>query len=424
MTFALNTRGDHIILYKLLASKSKRNQVETNVTVEPWPDAAEMETPPVAEEATEEQTYWGRGAFRFAFSFKSFLPGQNSSLRRFSIAEAALLLMMAYLASRGLGVIRQSIFNALFGTGPEANAYYAAARLPETLFNLIAGGALTQAFIPIFISYEQNRGQREAWRLTSLVFNVMLVAVTVIALIGEFVTPAFVTHLLVPGYPPAEQEMTIILTRILLVQPLILGLGSIVTAVLSSKRQFLLPALSIAVYNLGLIGGLLVSLAFPRVGIYGPIYGTLVAAALQLLVQVPALFKQHVRYFWFWDLKYPGLHQVLYLLIPGALGVAISSAALILDTAFISFFPDTASLSAVHNADMLLSLPVALFAQAIGQATLPKMSMQAAEGRYQDFRRDDAAGDGRGGCAELDFYAAALPAWRADHSHYISTRGL
>ena len=260
--------------------------------------------------------------FRFAFSFKSFLPGPNSSLRRFSIAEAALLLMMAYLASRGLGVIRQSIFNALFGTGPEANAYYAAARLPETLFNLIAGGALTQAFIPIFISYEQNRGQREAWRLTSLVFNVMLVAVTVIALIGEFATPAFVTHLLVPGYPPAEQEMTITLTRILLVQPLILGLGSIVTAVLSSKRQFLLPAVSIAVYNLGLIGGLLVSLAFPRVGIYGPIYGTLVAAALQLLVQVPALFKQDVRYFWFWDLKYPGLHQVLYLLVPGALGVA------------------------------------------------------------------------------------------------------
>lgn len=318
----------------------------------------------------------------FEFSLKSFLPGPNSSQRRFSIAEAALLLMMAYIASRGLGVVRQSIFNALFGTGPEANAYYAAVRLPDTLFNLIAGGALTQAFIPVFVSYEQDHGQREAWRLTSLVFNVMLVAVTVIALLAEFAAPAFVTHLLVPGYPRAEQEMTITLTRIMLVQPLILGLGTIVTAVLSSKRQFLLPAVSIAIYNFGMIGGLLFSLAFPRVGIYGPTYGTLAAAACQVLVQVPALLKQGVRYTWLWNLKHPGLHQVLHLLVPGALSVGTSSVALILDTAFISYFPDAASLSAIHNANMLFAFPVALFAQAIGQAALPKMSMQATEGHY------------------------------------------
>jgi putative peptidoglycan lipid II flippase len=347
-----------------------------------------LETPvPVEMEEVEEKGSWGVGPFRFAFSFKSFLPGRDSSLRRFSIVEAALLLMMAYIASRGLGVVRQSIFNALFGTGPEANAFYAAVRLPDTLFNLIAGGALSQAFIPVFVSYSQQRGQREAWRLTSLIFNLMLVALTIATLIAEFVTPFYVNSMLVPGYPPSEQTLTTTLTRIMLFQPLLLGLGSIVTSVLSSKRQFLLPALSIAVYNVGMIAGLCFSLAFPGVGIYGPTYGTIAAALLQLLVQLPALLKQGFRYSWLWDLRYPGLHQVLRLLIPGALAVIISSVTLTLDTAFISYFPDPASLSAVHNADLLLSLPVALFAQAIGQAALPKLCLQVAARRYALFQQ-------------------------------------
>src|SRR5437879_2684322 len=115
------------------------------------------------------QNRWLSKSFRF--SLKSFLPGGGAlSLRRFSITEAAFLFMMAYLASRGLGVVRQTLFNALFGTGPEANAYYAAARLPELLFSLIAGGALIQAFVPVFVSYEKEHGQRGTWRLTSLVF--------------------------------------------------------------------------------------------------------------------------------------------------------------------------------------------------------------------------------------------------------------
>ncbi len=66
--------------------------------------------------------------------------------------------MTAYLASKGLGVIRQTLFIALFGTGPEATVYYAAFRLPDTLFNLIAGGAFAQAFIPVFITVKEPSG--------------------------------------------------------------------------------------------------------------------------------------------------------------------------------------------------------------------------------------------------------------------------
>src|SRR5947209_4601035 len=122
----------------------------------------------------------------FSVRLRSFLPGGGDfSLRRFSILEAVLLLSTGYLASKGLGVVRQTIFNSLFGTGIEANAYYAASRLPDTLFDLVAGGALTHAFIPVFLSYEKDRGQREGWRLASLVFNILLVTLTALLLVSE-----------------------------------------------------------------------------------------------------------------------------------------------------------------------------------------------------------------------------------------------
>lgn len=328
---------------------------------------------------------WGGRTFRF--SLDSFRLGSGFSLRRFSVTEAALLLAMAFLTSKGLGVIRQSLFNALFGTGPDATAYYAAFNLPDILFNLIAGGTLTSAFIPVFIGYEQRQGEREAWRLASLVFNVLLVSLTAAILLAEVLAPQYVNKLLVPGLPPYERALTTTLTRIMLLHPLILGLGTVATAILNSKRQFLLPALSIAIYDFGLIGGLLVSHAFPHVGIYGPTFGLLVSGFCQVGVFIPALLKQGVRYSFLWDLKHPGLRQVLSLLIPNLIALGITSSSNIIDTAFASYLSDTASIAAIKNASLLYGLPSALLAYAVGQALLPQITTQATRGRYLRMRQ-------------------------------------
>ncbi len=289
---------------------------------------------------------------------------------------------MAYIASKMLGVLRQVIFNALFGTGSEATAYYAAFRLPDTLFNLIAGGALIHAFIPIFLSYDTQRGEREAWRLASLVFNVLLVSLTAFVLLGEILAPAFVNTLLVPGLPPSERALTTTLTRIMLLHPLILGLGSVATAILNSRRQFLRPALSIAIYDLGLIGGLLFSFAISGVGIYGPTFGLLISAMCQVGILIPALVKQGVQYTFLWNLKHPGLYEILGLLIPNLIAVGIGSMGAIIDTAFASYLPDKASIPAIANALMLFGLPSVLLAQAVSQSLLPQITLQATGGRY------------------------------------------
>lgn len=352
---------------------------------------AELEKPKSTESdvgipSSQPSDRWGIGPFRFQFRLEKFRLDRDLLLRRFGIAEAAFLLMMAYLASRGLGVIRQTLFNALFGTGSQANAYYAAFRLPDLLFSLIAGGALIQAFVPVFVSYEKEHGQSETWRLTSLVFNVSLVALTSVILIAEFAAPAFVSHWLVPGYSPAEQSLTTSLTRIMLFHTLILGLGTIITGVLESKRQFLLPAVSIAIYNFALIGGLLVTWMFPRVGIYGPAYGVVVGAGCQVLVQIPGLVKQKFKYSFFWDLKNAGLHQVLFLLGPNIVAVGIASIVLVIDTAFTSYLADKASLSAIHNAFMLFDLPAALLGQTLALAALPQLSSLSADRQLLSFR--------------------------------------
>jgi putative peptidoglycan lipid II flippase len=214
----------------------------------------------------------------------------------------------------------------------------------------------------------------------------MLVSLTLFILIGEFLAPDIVNNFVVPGYSPSDRALTVSLTRIMLLQPLILGLGTIITSILNGKRQFLLPALSIAVYNFGLIGGLLVSLVIPKVGIYGPTFGVLAAAICQVAVQVPAIVKQGIRYSFVWDIKDQGLREVMHLVVPNALTVGVVSIGAFIDTIFASYLPDSASLSAIHNAQLLYAFPIALVSHAVGQALLPHLATQANMGQYVRLR--------------------------------------
>ena len=170
-------------------------------------------------------------------------------------------------------------------------------------------------------------------------------------------------------------------------QPLLLGLGTVITAALNSKRQFLLPALSVAIYNVGLIGGLGVSFLFRGVGIYGPTCGVLVAAALQTMVMVPALVKQGARYSFTWNVKHPAFREILRLLLPNVVAVAFGSIAPILDTACISYMPDPASLAASRNAYLLFGLPLTLVSQAVGQAAMPQLAAFAVARKYVRLRQ-------------------------------------
>lgn len=307
--------------------------------------------------------------------------------REFGIAGATVLLMASFFFSAGLGAVRQVLFNAAFGAGAEASAYYAAFRLPDTLFSLIAGGALSSAFIPVLISTVRTDGEREGWRLTSLVLNALLAAIVVIVLLGELFAPWFVDYLLVPGYDAETKELTTRLTRIMLLQPAVLVVGSVATAVLNSRNQFLLTALSVASHNIALIGGISATAAFPGLGIYGPTLGVVGGGVLQVLILLPGIAAGSARYAPLWDLRDARLREVGRLLLPNGLAVGVAYAGFILDTTFASRADDPATLAAVQNAWLLVGLPISLLGQAVGQAAFPRLATLAAAGDYRALRR-------------------------------------
>jgi putative peptidoglycan lipid II flippase len=307
--------------------------------------------------------------------------------REFSIGEAAFILMVSFFLSAMLGAVRQVLFNAQFGAGQEASAYYAAFRLPDTLFSLIAGGALSSAMIPVLISARREQGEQAGQRLAGLVLSSLLAVFAVIVVLGELLAPAFVTRLLAPGFDAETSDLTVSLTRIMLLQPLILAIGSVATAVLNSRNQFLFTALSVMSYNIALIGGILAARAVPGLGIYGPTLGVIGGAVLQVLILLPGLLARGTPLRLAWDPRDARLREVVRLLIPNGLAVGVGYTGFILDTAFASKAAEPAALPAIQNAWLLVGLPIALLGQAVGQAAFPRLAAHAAALDWRQMRR-------------------------------------
>jgi len=307
--------------------------------------------------------------------------------REFSIGEASFILMASFFLSAGLGAVRQVLFNARFGVSPEANAYYAAFRLPDTLFSLIAGGALSSAMIPVLLNAREQEGEAAGWRLISQVLTTLLGVFAILIVGVELSTPALVTRVLAPGFDSATSALTVSLTRVMLLQPMILLLGSVATAVLNSRNQFLLTGLSVVSHNIGLIVSILAAGLIPGLGILGPTLGVIAGAILQVLILSPGLRGQGHRVRLLWDLGNRRLREVLRLLGPNGLSVGVNYAGFIVDTAFASAALDPAGLPAIYNAFLLVGLPIALLGQAIGQASFPRLSAEAEAGHWLEMRR-------------------------------------
>lgn len=312
---------------------------------------------------------------------------RNLLTREYSVGEASFILMVSFFLSAALGAVRQVLFNAQFGVSQQANAYYAAFRLPDTLFSLIAGGALSSAMIPVLLNTRQKEGEVSGWRLISVTLTLLLLVFAAIILVVEIFTPALVTGVLAPGFDPETSALTVTLTRIMLIQPIILLLGSVATAVLNSRNQFLLTGVSIVSHNVTLIISILALKVFPNLGIFGPTVGVIGGAILQTLILVPGLRGAGYGVGLLFDFANRHLREVVRLLIPNGLAVSVSYAGFIVDTAFATRATDAASLAAIYNAFLLVGLPIALLGQAIGQAAFPRLAAQAEAENWTEMRK-------------------------------------
>ena len=331
------------------------------------------------------------GVARRLKGFRLTVP-KNFSLRglltrEFTVGEASFILMACFFLSAALGSVRQILFNAQFGVSAEANAYYAAFRLPDTLFSLIAGGALSSALIPVLINAKQKEGEAAGWKLVGAVLTLLLAVFVVLILGLEIFTPALVTSVLAPGFDAPTAQLTIDLTRIMLIQPLILLLGSVATAVLNSRNQFLLTGLSVVSHNISLILSIAAVGFFPGLGILGPTIGVILGAILQAFILSPGLRGQGYRVQLGLDLGNQRVREVSRLLVPNGLSVSVNYAGFIVDTSYASRALNPAGLAAIYNSFLLVGLPIALLGQAVGQAAFPRLAAQAEAGAWVEMRR-------------------------------------
>src|SRR4051812_33738276 len=164
-----------------------------------------------------------------------------SVLSNKQIARAAVVVVGGFLASGVLGLVRTAAFSSTFGASEALDAFYAAQRIPETLFVLVAGGALGSSFIPVFARFFSNGDERGAWRLASAVMSCVFVLATLLAIVTAVFAPAIVPRLLEPGANAAQQALTTSLTQVMLVTVAIFGVSGLLMGILNAKQLFTLP---------------------------------------------------------------------------------------------------------------------------------------------------------------------------------------
>ncbi len=308
-------------------------------------------------------------------------PSSVSPLVR--IVRATSVVMSLFILSRGLGLVREMIIGARFGAGAELDAYLAAFRLPDLLFTLVAGGALASAFIPTFGERLAHGRTAAAWDLAAKVATLLVATLTLLALLAALLARPLVAHLIAPGFSPAQQQLTAELLRWMLVSTVLFGLSGLVMGILQSFQRFLLPALAPVVYNLAII--LAAWLLAPVLGIRGLVIGVVGGALGHLLVQIPGLRQVGARGRPSLSLTDPGVREVLRLMGPRVLGLAVVQLNFLVNVFLASHLPP-GSISALNYAWLLMLLPQGVLAQSVATAAFPTFARQAALGERAAMR--------------------------------------
>ncbi|HUF39862.1 MAG TPA: murein biosynthesis integral membrane protein MurJ [Anaerolineales bacterium] len=305
------------------------------------------------------------------------------------IARAAGVVMAGFVLSNVAGLVRQVLVLRVFGTQREIDAFNAAARVPETLFVLVAGGALASAFIPVFTGFLEKDDRAGAWQLASGVMNLVFLVLAGVSALAAVFAPHLVQLVLAREFDPESQALTVELLRILLVSPAIFGVSGLLMGILNTHRHFLLPALAPTFHWIGWIIGVLWFV--PTAGIHGLAYGAVLGAGLHLLVQLPGLRGlRGVRYTPTFASGLPAVRKVAALMGPRVFGTAVVQLNFWVNVIMATGMPE-GSLTALGTAFAVMTMPQVVIAQAIAIAALPTFSAQAARGQFGEMRSSLAA---------------------------------
>jgi putative peptidoglycan lipid II flippase len=305
----------------------------------------------------------------------------STKAERSNVAQAAGIIALGNVASRALGLVREQIITFFFGASGLVSAYDIAATIPKMIYELLIGGMLSAALVPVFSQVVEQEGRSALWALFSRVLSLAAVVLAAIVLLLEILAPQ-VAWLLGGGFAPELQAALARMIRIIAPAVFLFGLSGVVTGLLYTLKRFTYPAFGAAVFNLGTI--IAVPLLAGRLDAYSLAVGVLGGALLQLLIQTPDL--RGVRFCFRLDLSHPALRRILKLYLPIAVGLIVSNVQIAIDRRLASSTGES-SIAWMNRATTLVQLPHGLVAVAISLAVLPTLSRLSATDDREGFRQ-------------------------------------
>ena len=297
-----------------------------------------------------------------------------------SITLSSLILGVANLASAALGLFRDRLLASNFGAGDTLDIYYAAFRIPDFVAMVFIMGAISAAIIPVFSEYLVKE-KEEAWKFTSSLLSLFFTLFAFVSFFLIVFTPQLMS-LIAPGFKGEKMELTILLTRIMFLSPIILGISNIFSGILQVFHRFLVTALAPVLYNVGIILGIVFFV--PKMGIQGLAWGVVLGGILHLLIQLPVMFASGFNFKKAPILKHAGVRKVIKLMVPRSLGLAATQINLIIITAIASSLA-SGSITIFNFANNLTAFVLGLVAIPFSTAFFPVLSMAYANQDKEKF---------------------------------------
>lgn len=323
-----------------------------------------------------------------------------SSKKLSSVVAGAAIISGGMFLSRILGLVRENMLLNTFGATDISGAYNLAFVVPDLFYNLLAGGALSAAFIPVFTSYLTREKYEDAHRVGSTIITLLTLVMTACALIGIIFAPQLVSlvKLIQPSdreFNPATIALTISLTRVMCLMLIFTGLSGLLTGILHSYRHFLAPVVVWLVYNVSIMLGIMVFSKMPLFGgspvhghesIHGVAIGVVFGALLMALIQFPVVLKHGFRFQPVLDLAHEGVQKMMKLFGPVVVSMAMGQVNLTLLPIILGASFGYPAVTDIRAANRIVLAPLGIFAMAISAAAFPQLAQLAAQGEKDGFR--------------------------------------
>lgn len=292
------------------------------------------------------------------------------------------------LLSRVLGMVRDMVIGAKFGQSDLTDAYFLSFQIPDLLFYLIAGGALSAAFIPVFSEYLHTGREEEAWHVFSVIVTLMSI------IVGAFIVFSWIfaeplVGIFAPGAAargPEFVDLVVHMSRIVVPAQYAFFIGGIMLGTLYARQVFSVPGLAPNVYNLGIIFGAVVLANVAGFGVLGMSWGALVGAYIgNIVIPFAVIRRMGVTFKLSLDLRHEGVKKVLKLMLPVVLGLSLPGVfGMILRS--VSSLGEVGMTTAIEYGNRLMQAPLGVFGQALALAVFPALAQFFAQGRMDLYR--------------------------------------